>query len=212
MLLGIGIPYYKNSSECEIAFKKMFITVWKQVTEETRFVVYEDGQVSDWLIPYHKGRTEILSCNVNHGVAYARNIILTRLINEGCDYILFLDSDDMIDCDYISKMYEACKTGDYDLIESPFIVNKQEYHYNLRDNVAGCAIRTELIKDFVFDEDYIISEDTLFIHKLFDKYKDLKRFRINSNYYYNYGINPNSLMKRFERSEIKLKKDLWKRS
>ena len=109
---------------------------------------------------------------------------------------------------YISKMYEACQSGEYDLIESPFIVNKQEYHYNLRDNVAGCAIRTELIKDFVFNEDYIISEDTIFIHQLFDKYKDLKRFRINSNYYYNYGINPNSLMKRFERSEIKLKKDL----
>ena len=68
MLLGIGIPYYKNSEECETAFKKMLKTVWRQVTEETRFVVYEDGQVSDWLKEYSKGRTYIWSCPINNGV------------------------------------------------------------------------------------------------------------------------------------------------
>lgn len=205
MLLGIGIPYYKNSPECEIAFKKLMRTLDRQITEEMRFIIYEDGQDSEWLHAYSRGRTKVISNIINNGVAFARNIILNYLRNQGCDYILFIDSDDMVDCDYLSKMYEACKTLEYDLVESPFIVNKIEYHYNRRDNVAGCSIKMDLIKDMEFDEDYNISEDSLFIHKVFEL-KELKRFKINSNYYYNYGINPNSLMMRFERSEIGLKK------
>ena len=207
MKLGIGIPYYKNSEECELAFKELMKTLDKQITEEMRFKIYEDGQVSEWLQSYNRGRTEVMSNPKNKGVAYARNVILCCLLEEGCDYILFIDSDDMVDCDYLSKMYEACKTGIYDLIESPFYVNKKEYHYMIRDNVAGCSIRSELVKNMCFDTKYNISEDTLFIHKIYEENKDLKKFMINSNYYYNYGINPNSLMKRFERSEIKLMRD-----
>ena len=204
MKLGIGIPYYKNSEECEIAFKKMFITVWKQVTEETRFIVYEDGQESEWLKGYSKGRTIILGSPINRGIACVRNLILTRLITSGCDYILFLDSDDMIDCDFIRKMYEAAETGNYDMIISKFIMNKKELITDKRCNVAGICLRTKFIEGLKFDEDYNISEDTLFINQVYDR--NPKIFKIDSNYYYNYGINPNSLMMRFERSELKLKK------
>lgn len=208
MKLGIGIPYYKNSPECEVAFKKLMKTLSWQVTNETLFCIYEDGQVSDWLRNgYNVGVIEVISNEKNNGVAYARNIILKNLIDRGSDYILFIDSDDMVDCDYLRKMYLAGINKDVDLIESPFIVNGKEYHYTARDNVAGAAIRTELIKDYIFDEKYIISEDTLFIHRLFDENPNLKRAMIQSNYYYNYGINPNSLMMRYERSEIKLMKE-----
>lgn len=206
MILGIGIPYYKNSEECEVAFKKLMATLKWQITEETRLIVYEDGQVSEWLQNYAKGRITVISDPVNKGVAHARNVILKFLQNEKCSYMLSLDSDDMVDCDYINKMYIECIKNEYDLIESPFIVNGKEYVYFRRDNVAGCAISMDLIGDDIFDERYNISEDSLFIHKMYDK-KELKIKRINSNYYYNFGINPNSLMKKFERSEIKLMRE-----
>ena len=206
MILGIGIPYYKNSEECEVAFKKLMATLKWQITEETRLVIFEDGQSSDWLDNYNQGQIHVYRANINHGVAYARNIILGMIKDMKCNYILFLDSDDMVDCDYINKMYTECLKNEYDLIESPFIVNGKEYIYQRRDNVAGCTISMDLIGNDIFDERYNISEDSLFIHKMYDK-KELKIKRINSNYYYNFGINPNSLMKKFERSEIKLMRE-----
>lgn len=207
-MLGIGIPYYKNSEECEVAFKKLVTTIDRQITNDMTVIYYEDGQISDWLKYYDRGRTKVLSNLINNGVAFARNVILRYLKQAGCKYILFLDSDDMVDCNYLDEMLKACKEGIYDLIESPFYVNGREYQYYLRDNVAGCAISMKLIGDLEFSECYNVSEDTIFIHTLYDKKKELKRFKINARYFYNYGINPNSLMMRFERSEIKLMKEV----
>ena len=106
MKLGIGIPYYKNSPECEIAFKKLMKTLSWQIITETPMVVYEDGQVSEWLVNgYNSGVVKIISNPENKGVGYARNVILNELRKQKVDYILFIDSDDMVDCDYIIKMY-----------------------------------------------------------------------------------------------------------
>ena len=49
MKLGIGIPYYKNSPECEVAFKKLMKTLESQVGGNIYLYVYEDGQKSRWL-------------------------------------------------------------------------------------------------------------------------------------------------------------------
>lgn len=199
-MLGIGIPYYKNSPECEVRFKKLMTTLYKQYPDRGYILVYEDGQKSDWLSNYNIGYGSSL---INRGVSYARNFILDVLKYQ-VDYILFIDSDDMIDCDFIPKMEEACKTGNYDMIISPFYMNGVEQQYITRSNVAGIALRVDFIKDLVFDERYLISEDTIFINKVYERNPRIGT--INSNYYYNYGANPNSLMMKYARSEIGLKK------
>lgn len=204
-MIGIGIPYYKNSEECEIAFKKLMKTIDRQVTNDTLVYIYEDGQVSDWLRRYlPDGVTKVKSNPINNGVSYARNEILNYFIGK-VDYILFIDSDDMIDCDFITKMLEIAKQNIYDLIISDFIYNKRKMLYPRRYNVAGVCIKMNTIGKLKFDENYNISEDTLFIDKIYEK--DIKCFKINSNYYYNYGVNNNSLMKRYERSEIGIRRN-----
>lgn len=205
-MLAVLIPYYKNSEECEIAFKKLMKTLVRQVTDEVWLIVYEDGQRSEWLREYSKGQ---IVCNGrldNVGVARARNILLgANEMSIQCDYILFIDSDDMVDCDFIKKMLNICRTKEYDMIISDFIYQNQRMDYQHRYNVAGVCLRTDFIKGIYFDERYNISEDTIFINKVYER--NPKIFMIDSNYYYNYGINKNSLMMRFERSEIGLMKD-----
>lgn len=204
-MLGIGIPYYKNSSECEVAFKKLMKILYPQLTKDTFLFIYEDGQVSDWLYGY-VDRTLIYSDSENKGISSTRNNILDYLIRvEKSDYILFLDSDDMIDCDFIKRMYEAAMTGKYDMIISPFYMNGVETNYITRSNVAGITLRTEFIKDLWFNEEYIISEDTLFINSVYERNPRIGN--IQSKYHYNYGINPNSLMMKYSRSEIGIKKE-----
>lgn len=204
MKLGMGIPYYKNSEECEVSFKKLMKTLSKQIGGNVKLMVYEDGQYSNWLHNY--SGIKIYSGMYNFGVAVVRNVIKDYLIKQmKCDYIMFLDSDDMIDCDFVKKMYAAASTGNYDMLISRFLMNKKEMIYDKRSNVAGICLRADFIKDIRFNEKYNISEDSLFIEEVYKKYP--KIYKIDSNYYYNYGVNPNSLMMRFERSEIKLMKE-----
>lgn len=203
MTLGIGIPYYKNSEECEIAFKKLMKTLEKQVGGNVWLMIYEDGQISDWLKSYNANTTVIGHSTINKGVAKTRNILLFALKN--FDYIMYLDSDDMIDCDFISKMYELASSYTFDMIVSPMIMNKRELFQPTRSNVAGICLRTKFIEGITFNEEYNISEDSQFIEEVYKR--NPKIGKINSNYYYNYGINPNSLMIRFERNEIGLKKE-----
>lgn len=207
MKLGIGIPYYKNSPECEIAFKKLMKTLEPQVGGNIYIYIYEDGQYSDWLdydnewnIITHGDSIE------NHGISYARNFLLEAFRYGDFDYIMFIDSDDMVDCDFISKMYTEACTSNADMIISRFIMNKKEISYPQRSNVAGICLKTDFIKGLNFNEDYNISEDTLFIQEVYKREPMI--YMIDSNYYYNYGINPNSLMMRYERSEIGLKKEV----
>lgn len=210
MRLGILIPYYNNHPECENRFRKLMKTINKQMNWDIFTFIYEDGQRSNWLRDYedfdYKPTHIWISSNYeNKGIAYARNYLLESVLGSDVDYIMFLDSDDMIDCDFIRKMYEAAETNEYDMIISKFIMNKKEIIYDKRSNVAGICLRTEFIKGLTFNEDYNISEDALFIS---DVYKRNPRIgKIDSNYYYNYGANPDSLMMRFERSELNLMKE-----
>lgn len=204
MKLGIFIPYYYNSPECEIYFKKLMKTLDKQLTNDTWLYVYEDGQYSRWLEYYNSlGRTCVTSCLNNKGIAYARNKLLEQA--KMFDYIMFLDSDDIVDCDFIKLILEACNTGNYDMIISDFMYQGVLMDYPHRCNVAGVCLRTRFIEGLTFDENYNVSEDTLFVNKVYERNPNI--FKIDSVYYYNYGVNPNSLMKRFERNELGLRRD-----
>ena len=203
MNLAILIPYYKNSEECEVAFKKLIKTLVKQTGENIFVFIYEDGQISKWI--YNYGYVSMFDI-INHGISYSRNYLLDTARIQNMKYIMFLDSDDMIDCDFISKMYTEACTSNADMIVSRFIMNKKEISYPQRSNVAGICLKTDFIKGLKFNEDYNISEDTLFIQEVYKR--NPKISMIDSNYYYNYGINPNSLMMRYERSEIGLKKEV----
>lgn len=200
MKLAILIPYYKNSEECEIYFKKLMKTLEKQVGGNIILIVYEDGQRSKWLEGYHNVYKIINERN--EGVSAARNYLLAYSGDQ--DYIMFLDSDDMIDCDYIRKMYEACEKG-YDMIISDFKYKGKIVQYDKRSNVSGICLRMEFIKGLSFNEDVNISEDSEFINNVYER--NPKIFKIDSVYHYNYGVNPNSLMMRFERNEIGIYKE-----
>ena len=54
-------------------------------------------------------RIRVVTLPENHGVPYARNVAMEEAAGE---YIYFMDSDDWIDPDYISQMYDAAiRTG-----------------------------------------------------------------------------------------------------
>ena len=206
MKLGIIIPYYKNSNACERNFKLLMEVLSKQlIGENTILYIYEDGQFSHWLIKYMNGNIYVTGDDINHGVSYARNSGLDYMFNieKDIDYILFLDSDDMIDSNYINMMYNSLDKK-YDILESRLFIKDRLYKYgnnDIRDGVCGQCIKASLIKDIRFDENICIGEDTLFMKELWSRY-NIKKKLVETNYYYNLGDNVRSLWMRFKRNEI----------
>jgi glycosyltransferase involved in cell wall biosynthesis len=205
-VLGISIPYYKNSNECEITAKNLMKQLDEQLTDDMLLYIYEDGQFSNWLLEYGKKKPNIIkikSVAKNKGVSVARNYLLDQLIDK-VEYILFLDMDDKIDDDYLKIMYEYCADMTHEVIESIFTDGKftTEFQKNkVRSGTSGVAIQTKIIGNIRFDENRQIGEDTKFSNEVIDLTKYRKK-QAKTKYYYQYGINPNSLIMRYKRKEI----------
>lgn len=202
-VLGVLIPYYKNSEECEVSFKKLMEKISKQLTDDMILFVYEDGQYSEWLKEYDKPNVKRISVEENKGVSHARNIGIDYLINK-VEYITFLDADDTIDDNYLKTMYEYCADMTHEIIEATFYVNNAMASFDakkVRSGCAGSAIKTSAIGNYRFDETLQIGEDTKFMNEVCDLSKYRKK-HANTNYIYQYGINNNSLIKKYNRDEI----------
>ena len=66
--LGIAIPYYKNSEECEEHFKILMGVLEPQLTDDMILCIYEDGQESDWLWDFAKNKNiTVIYCKINKG-------------------------------------------------------------------------------------------------------------------------------------------------
>jgi len=206
-VLGIAIPYYKNSEQCEIAFKKLMEQLDKQLTKGMILYVYEDGQFSNWLWKYAQNKPELIKIKSNaknKGVSFARNYIIDHLINE-VDYILFLDSDDRIADNYLKVIYDNCADNTHEIIESYFENGRFKTEFNknvVRSGAAGSALQCKIIGKIRFDEILQIGEDTKFMNQVCDLTKYRKKLA-KTNYYYQLGINPNSLTMKYDKKEIK---------
>ena len=204
--LGIIIPYYKNSEECEIAFKRLMETLNKQLTNDMIMYIYEDGQFSEWLEPYRLFINIVVKGDdkVNKGVSYARNQGIDYLIDK-VNYILWLDSDDMVEDNYLKVMYEYCADMTHEIVESTIVIKDQIAKYDpklIRCGVAGSALQTKIIGNIRFDESLQIGEDTKFMHDVIDLTKYRKR-HAPTKYFYQLGINNNSLTMLHSRNEIR---------
>ena len=201
--LGICIAYYKNSEQCEFEFRKLMDILIPQLTDDMILCIYEDGQVSDWLKEFKSENVVIKSCKKNKGVSVARNWCIDYLIDK-VEYILFLDSDDVVEKQYLTKVREFCADRTHDIIETAFYINGTLMRYNpkeIRSCASSSAIRVNVIGEHRFNEKLQIGEDTEFMNEIVDLTKYRKQY-CPAEYYYQLGINPNSLIKRYERKEI----------
>lgn len=207
-VLGVIIPYYKNSEECEIEFKKLMDILLPQLTDDMILYIYEDGQVSEWLWDINKEKKGLInlmliSDPINKGVSYARNRGIDYLIDK-VDYILWIDSDDMVANDYLTMVHEYCADRSHDIIETRFHIKGVVMDYNpkeVRSCASSSALKTSIIGQHRFNENLQVGEDTEFMNEVVDLTKYRKKY-CKSDYYYQLGVNPNSAIKRYERKEI----------
>lgn len=199
--IGFIIPYYKNTEECEIYFKKLMETIFKQIqtTERVMIVVVEDGQTSGWLNKYKIPQIKIHRNKTNKGVSYCRNWGIDYLIDK-VNYIGFIDSDDYINEDFLKIMGSYANDHTHELLEPLLYVNEQRAGFTkegqIRNAVWGYAFETKIIGNKRFDENLQFAEDAEFNHSVIDLQKH-RKICVPAIYYYYYKRNPLSLSARY---------------
>ena len=115
ILVSIVIPVYNS----KYYLKECLNSVITQTYENLEILLIDDGSTdgSSYICDnYAKYDSRIkVFHNQNHGVSYSRNYGINKA--NGI-YLLFVDSDDVINEDYINKMIMSTINYDYDLIIS----------------------------------------------------------------------------------------------
>lgn len=201
--VSIIVPIYNS----EKYLSKCIDSIIKQKYKNIEILLIDDGsndksyEICKEYLKKDK-RIKVFS-QKNSGPSSARNLGLDKASGE---YIIFVDSDDYIESDFISTMMK--QNDNYDVIISnynivsnnkvKFLDNKIFYYDNFLEFIVAnrlwgpvCKlIKKDIIKN-KYNENYSIGEDLLF---WYDNYKNIKTFKYIDEYKYYYVQNCSSLM------------------
>lgn len=199
-LVSVIIPVYN----VEAYLKACLESVKQQSYKNFEVIVVNDGSTdgcADICNEYERIDSRFITVHKeNGGVATARNNGLK--IAKG-EYVIFIDSDDTIDSDYIETMVSEIENKGVDFVRVPFRRNGNvlsnfsyyktnqviEFHsmknLSLLASACGVMIKRSCIGNITFDKDVFYGEDSLFmLHVYLNSPK--KSFILLSKPFYNY--------------------------
>lgn len=163
--LSIIIPYY----DCYKYFIKLLEVLIPQITEEVEVLIIDDGchetRINEYVYQ-EKYKDKWDNISIYHllvnsgGASYPRNIGLDLAVGE---YIAFIDADDLITEEYISKILNKIKKNP-DIIYLSWESKVHHIIMNTKPPRWNCAVwcrvyKRELIGSTRFNTDLIIAED-----------------------------------------------------
>lgn len=203
-LISIIIPVYN----CQDYLKRCLGSVFLQDYSNYEVICIDDGSTDDsaqiakeYNVRYYHQE--------NSGQAVARNKGIELAKGE---WLCFVDSDDAIQPNYLSKMYKAtnndidivvCRIkrinedGSYniDVMKKLGIINNKEALVTVNLGPTNKLIRKEVIKDSRFAGDKLRFEDVLFTTELLT---NSRHINIIDDVLYDYYIRENSTMRKFD--------------
>ena len=185
--LSIIIPYYKTYEETT----KLLDILVPQL-KESEIILIDDGCHEERLDKY-SDNINIIHLEENGGLSHARNVGIKEAKGE---YIVFVDSDDLVANDYIETLLDKIKTSEFDYCYFSWKALNSNLRVIINDEPPtwNWAVWNAIYKkDYVelFDENIRIYEDVPGQQKM--RPKNGKKEIINKIlYYYNDG-RPGSL-------------------
>lgn len=223
-LISVIVPIY--NTECEI-LNKCIMSIIEQTYKNIEIILINDGSnavISEkYKLELPKDSRIKFVCKKNEGVSIARNTGLELAKGE---YIVFVDSDDYIESNYIERLYQVIKEENADIcftssnkiyknsVERQKIYKVQKgkklvyskenkefspYNLDLMGTVWGKIYKKNIINDIRFDSSLKFGEDIVFNFRVFNS--NLKYCYINE-FLYQYVINDESTIRKFNEETI----------
>lgn len=196
MKLSVIIPMYNTSKWCEPLIK----TLCEQAKayKETEIILIDDGSTEDtsWTDNYKI----IFEKTQNHGVSHARNVGLDKATG---DYIVFVDSDDMVTEDFLETIYKEVDGHEFLVYRHNIPGKPMIFFPGLYPTYAlwSYVIKASKLDGVRFDESKKFGEDIDVLRKIMKPNSDIKRI-MKRIYQYNYKLNPGSINNRIAERRI----------
>lgn len=167
MRLSIIIPYYNTEKFTD----ELLAVLEPQITKECEVIIVDDGSDEPYE-PYQKDGVRVFVCRENKGVSAARNKGLKEAKG---DYIVFIDSDDLVTEDYIEQIFNAIKNEPDTVYLSwrsldhrlgKIIASEQDEFNPYNRCVWNRVFKKSYIKGLSFPEGVQIGEDDDFLKQL----------------------------------------------
>ena len=164
--LSIIIPMYNTEPYIDELLKALA----PQLTDETELIVVDDGSNFPFLPPYPS--IKVFRHEHNKGVSAARN---TGLKHSHGQYIVFIDSDDMVAPDYLSHIFKSIENEPDTVYISwksmcgrfgKTIRNASDKFGSANRCVWNRVFKKTYIKGMKFDETMMVAEDDDFLKRL----------------------------------------------
>ncbi|HHX71276.1 MAG TPA: glycosyltransferase family 2 protein [Gallicola sp.] len=155
MKLSIIIPYYKTYE----LTKRLLEVLKPQLNEETEVLIVNNSDGTN----FNDNHIKTLYCESNGTASRPRNV---GLDNAKGEYIVFIDSDDLVSKDYIEKILNKIDSSNfsYCFFSWQFLNCKhkiiiEDYPPQWNCSVWNCIYKRETIGDNRFNETMRIAED-----------------------------------------------------
>lgn len=115
--------------------EKCLVSIFNNsLIRDCEVIIVNDGStdntmniINNIIKDYSSLKIQIINHPVNKGISQTRN---TALQNATGEYIIFLDSDDWVESNYLSELYNFAKQNDYDIVGCDLIHEYPEYSRN----------------------------------------------------------------------------------
>ena len=164
MKLSIIIPCYNS----EPYINELLEGLYPQLTEETEVIIVDDGSDKPYKAPY--GLKVIRK--ENGGVSSARNVGLSKAKGS---YIAFVDSDDILSKEYVSRVLEAIQSNpdtvylSWKSLDGKYgktIKTEKDEFSKVNRCVWNRVFKKTYIKGMKFNENMPVAEDDDFLNRL----------------------------------------------
>ena len=165
--LSIIIPYYNTEPMTD----KLLSVLVPQTDAKTEIIMVDDGSERPFMFEESWEKVKYIRKD-NGGVSSARNRGLKEAKGE---YIVFIDSDDMVSDDYIEQIYKAIKTKpdtvyiSWKSMDGRFgktIISENDKFGPKNRCVWNRVFKKTYIKDMEFNEKMPVAEDDDFLNRL----------------------------------------------
>ena len=167
MRLSIIIPYYNTEKFTD----ELLAVLEPQITRDCEVILVDDGSDEPY-VPYQEDWVRVFRHKENKGVSAARNLGLKKAKG---DYIVFIDSDDLVTDDYIEQIFHAIESNpdtvyiswrSIDRKLGKIIASSQDEFNPYNRCVWNRVFSREYIKGLSFPEGVQIGEDDAFLNSL----------------------------------------------
>lgn len=187
MSVGIIIPMYNS----ENSITETIESCVNQTFNDIRIYVVNDGSTdnSGRIVEnlMEKDSRIILLDKENGGVSSARNLGLEAALDDGCEYISFLDADDFYELSFIQEMFDEIHKNNKDVVYCGFNIVKNDAVVKVKTefsernvlqkyisgkvkvHMTGWMVRSKLLYDLRFSENLSWGEDHLFFYNVLGK-------------------------------------------